>query len=251
MSFLLIKVGREELNDIIITDERVSAQHLEIFVDVEGNVYLTDLNSELGTFVNGQRISDAVELQSGDEVRISNAFALNWEQLIAQAKRNSFAIGSEVGNDLVLTEEDVDPRHVQIFKDFKGNIFVNDLKSINGTFINGHRIQGVALIQNDDRLKLGKQHYQWQELFVSGRFPMIDVEPIEAPKVTQPIFSPEIEEKTSEVKVEKTIVVEPEKDEKPKNKIEEPIKPVKNKWLKVALILVIDALLILWLTGIL
>lgn len=246
MSFLLIKVGRDQSNDILIDDERVSAQHLEIFVDVEGNVYLTDLNSLHGTFINDQRIEGAVELNENDEVKISNAFALNWKDLIIQAKKNSFSIGSAPENRIILNDTSVDAFHLQLFKDFKGNVFANDLKSVNGTFINGHRIQGVALLKSGDRLRLGKNTYDWDKIFITGIFSKQEEE--EKSAVAEPVKEQPISLKQEvEVKQEK----QPEKDNRPsiEKSSKKPLSK-KKKWFAVLLILIIDALLIAWLSSI-
>jgi|GEM_PF-6775151 len=242
MSFLLIKVGRDQSNDILIDDERVNAQHLEIFVDVEGNVYLTDLNSLHGTFVNDQQIEGAVELHENDVVKISNAFALNWKDLIRQAKKNSFSIGFDPGNRISLQDASVDAFHLQLFKDFKGNVFANDLKSVNGTFINGHRVQGVALLKSGDRLKLGKNTYDWQELFISGTFPKQEAEE-RKPVAEQPVKESKISQKPQEE-------IKQEKIQSPTEKATKQPLSKKKKWLAVLLILVIDALLIAWLSSI-
>ena len=62
MSFKVVKVGRAKDNDIVLVHASVSRYHCEFFYDAEGNVFLTDKNSENGTFVNGLRISDSVKL---------------------------------------------------------------------------------------------------------------------------------------------------------------------------------------------
>ncbi|HWB21046.1 MAG TPA: ATP-binding protein, partial [Phycisphaerales bacterium] len=51
-----------------ITDSTVSRRHAELTPD-HNHWYVRDLNSANGTFVNGQRITDRVLLQPGDQVR--------------------------------------------------------------------------------------------------------------------------------------------------------------------------------------
>ena len=64
MNFKTIRIGRASDNDIVLIHPSVSRNHLELFYDGEGNVFLTDLNSANGTFVNGQRIVGSVQLKS-------------------------------------------------------------------------------------------------------------------------------------------------------------------------------------------
>lgn len=57
-------VGRRSSNDLIIPDNAVSGMHCELTFD-DGKVYIEDLNSTNGTFIDGERISRA-ELKNGD-----------------------------------------------------------------------------------------------------------------------------------------------------------------------------------------
>ena len=63
----LIKIGRSKECDIVFENyTNISRLHAEIFQDDEGNIFLTDLNSSNGTFVNGKRInSQKLKLPSG------------------------------------------------------------------------------------------------------------------------------------------------------------------------------------------
>ncbi len=80
---LLLKVGKAMDNDIILNIPFISDYHLEIFKDVEGNVFMTDLNSLNGTFVNGNRLKSFVMLVEKDEVFLGSGFRFQWEQLIS------------------------------------------------------------------------------------------------------------------------------------------------------------------------
>ena len=53
---LLLKVGKALDNDVVLNIPFISEYHLEIFRDVQGNVFMTDLNSSNGTFVNGNKL---------------------------------------------------------------------------------------------------------------------------------------------------------------------------------------------------
>lgn len=80
MSHKLIKVGRDSSNDIVISDSSVSRFHLELFYDEEGNVFLTDLNSTNGTFVNGNRVKGSIKLQTYDIVKLGKSDPLKWNE---------------------------------------------------------------------------------------------------------------------------------------------------------------------------
>ncbi len=64
-------IGRKAGNDIVILDEAASRFHAELFLDAANDkLTLADLDSTNGTFVNQERISETVELDANDQVRI-------------------------------------------------------------------------------------------------------------------------------------------------------------------------------------
>lgn len=50
-----IIIGRDEDNDIVVDDERISPRHAEIVQNADGSLQVFDLKSAAGTFVNGER----------------------------------------------------------------------------------------------------------------------------------------------------------------------------------------------------
>jgi hypothetical protein len=77
----LIKVGSATDNDVVINHEAISPYHLELFQDHLGKVFVSDLNSESGTFVNGERLESFGLLQFTDKVTIANKFLFDWSKL--------------------------------------------------------------------------------------------------------------------------------------------------------------------------
>ncbi len=49
-----ITIGRDEDNDIVVDDERLSSHHAEIVQNADGSLQIFDLRSSAGTFVNGE-----------------------------------------------------------------------------------------------------------------------------------------------------------------------------------------------------
>ena len=58
----IITVGKSDSNDIVLKHHAVSRIHLEIFIDDEDKVFVTDKNSVNGTYINGNRITFLVVL---------------------------------------------------------------------------------------------------------------------------------------------------------------------------------------------
>ena len=75
-----LKIGRSDKNDIVVHNEDVSLFHLELFGDASGNIFITDLDSEAGTFVNGKRLKGYTLLGSGDYVQLGASYELKWAQ---------------------------------------------------------------------------------------------------------------------------------------------------------------------------
>lgn len=66
---LLTRIGRNQDNDIVLNNDRVSRYHAEIVCEGE-SLKVVDRQSRNGVWVNGQRIKEAAELKPGDKVRI-------------------------------------------------------------------------------------------------------------------------------------------------------------------------------------
>ena len=64
-----ISVGRQEGNVVRLTDQNVSRKHARLFRQ-DGEYFIEDLASYIGTVVNGVRISDRTALHDGDSVTI-------------------------------------------------------------------------------------------------------------------------------------------------------------------------------------
>lgn len=63
------ELGRDIEADVVLRDPEVSRRHAR-FESHEGVVYVTDLGSSNGTFLNGRRVSEAIEIRAGDEIDV-------------------------------------------------------------------------------------------------------------------------------------------------------------------------------------
>jgi hypothetical protein len=64
-------IGRALACEITIEDSYASSRHARLY-DRDGHVYIEDMNSTNGTYVNGTRVSAQQLLRSGDVVRIGD-----------------------------------------------------------------------------------------------------------------------------------------------------------------------------------
>ena len=78
-------------------------------------------------------------------------------------------IGKFSNNELVVDEEGIDPHHLELFCDEYGNVFITDLKSTNGTFVNDKSLDGFKLLVAGDKVRLGKTYFfDWENLILSS-----------------------------------------------------------------------------------
>lgn len=72
-------LGRQKANNLRFDDKSVSRRHAVIWVQGK-KVYLKDLESTLGTMVNGKRIEGIILLRDGDLIQIGRADTLIFKQ---------------------------------------------------------------------------------------------------------------------------------------------------------------------------
>ena len=116
-----IKIGKASTNDIIINDNSVSREHLEVFIDSYNNVFITDLDSTNGTFVNGIKIEKSVKLEVLDVLKVGNSL-VQWPR---------FLLENDNFNDIYETLTD---SPIKINDNLNSNIFLSKIKGINKYF---------------------------------------------------------------------------------------------------------------------
>ena len=78
-------------------------------------------------------------------------------------------IGTFSNNELVIDDAGIDPHHLELFCDEYGNVFITDLKSTNGTFVNDKALDGFKLLVAGDKVRLGKTYFfDWENLILSS-----------------------------------------------------------------------------------
>jgi predicted component of type VI protein secretion system len=75
-----ILLGRDLANDITIGDPEVSRRHARFFMR-DDNIFVEDLGSTNGTFLNGERISSPKQLRVGDVITLGENVVLVFEKL--------------------------------------------------------------------------------------------------------------------------------------------------------------------------
>ena len=178
-----VLAGRSDDADLTVTDDLVSYEHCRFTVKADG-LYLTDLGSSNGTYVNGTRhdsgfisFGDRISFGEGgpeavvtfaeSERKSAKSKSAESPQAVIRALRitvdngqsldfgpGRISIGRDDSCDITLDHGMVSRNHAEI--DFsKSGIRINDLGSTNGTFVNGSQTQS-AEIRESDTVVIGK-----------------------------------------------------------------------------------------------
>src|SRR5215469_2037882 len=68
--------------------------------------------------------------------------------------KNEINVGRVQGNDLMLPKGNVSKHHARLlFRD--GRFIVTDLKSTNGTYVNGRKISQATIVREGDKIYIG------------------------------------------------------------------------------------------------
>lgn len=161
-----ISLGQDKSNDVVINEPGVSDFHAEISID-ENRITLSDLLSENGTYVNGNRISRNKELFPWDRIKLASIemeisesekyrpgdWALKKESDLLNSQYIPLDVMTTVGRnedcDLVILDGLLSRKHA-VLTIINDHLLVEDLNSANGTYINNQRIEKSNAVPGDE-----------------------------------------------------------------------------------------------------
>jgi ABC-type multidrug transport system ATPase subunit len=156
----VIRIGRAPDNDVVLDYEMVSAHHARITVGLDGQASIEDLGSTNGTAVNRPECkSKRAPLSIRDTVYFGSLPVAANGLLLEGAKRGAESVPVGLGGktmvfgrdpdcDQVLNYPMISWRHAQLTSGREG-LVLEDLRSTNGTFVNGQRISRVEVGPGD------------------------------------------------------------------------------------------------------
>jgi len=97
-----VNFGRDLANDITISDPEISRRHARFFVR-DDNIFLEDLGSTNGTFLNGERISTPQQLRAGDVITFGEHIVVVFERVTYEME------STVVAHEVPVFEEDFTP----------------------------------------------------------------------------------------------------------------------------------------------
>jgi ABC-type multidrug transport system ATPase subunit/pSer/pThr/pTyr-binding forkhead associated (FHA) protein len=169
----IIRIGRAQECDVILDYGVVSREHARI-IESAGHYAIEDLHSTNGTALNQlhNRISTRVAIRPEDEVYFGS-FKIKASRLLSERgaivgeavcesvgfQGGSIMLGRDPQCDQPLSSPLISWHHAQITRSPQG-IFVEDLGSLNGTFVNGERIQGKVQVAPGQEISLASFRFQ-------------------------------------------------------------------------------------------
>jgi pSer/pThr/pTyr-binding forkhead associated (FHA) protein len=177
-------IGRDDSNAIRLTDRNISRKHAVLTRNGQGWA-VKDLASYNGTYVNGERVADALHVGHGDVVQLGDyrLELFDESRLVAQQPqtqqlpphhrpdrlvvvvgpqpgqelyldRDHFTVGRSEEADMSVNHSSVSRFHAELFAVGNGRFEIIDKGSANGIRINGQDVKR-GFIEAGDALELG------------------------------------------------------------------------------------------------
>jgi len=179
--------------DLSVNEHFISRKHCKITTSGSGQLFIEDLDSTNGTFVNSKQIpaGKSHQIKEGDTITFAKQF-FSVQILIFEYKETSqpitpssadktisngalgnpfnnksrVTIGRTADNDIVFAESFVSRKHA--FIEQEGSTYYITDTSRNGTYVNGRLISGKMLIKNTDEIKIGSRIFNLSTFLSSG-----------------------------------------------------------------------------------
>ena len=165
-------IGRDPQCDLHLDNRALSRRHAQI--EKRGAaIWVRDLNSQNGTYVNGNRIAEPLALNGGDVVEVGR-YHVRIEgvenaredtpvlTLTGPEGRHRFAmVGDEIiigrapSCDIAIGHKSISRRHLRIAIDGR-DFIAEDLGSQNGSRLNNKRINGPTPFRIGDKLQMSE-----------------------------------------------------------------------------------------------
>lgn len=229
-----LTIGRDKGNGLVIDDEGLSVFHAELRQE-DDRLFVWDSGSVNGTFLNGEKVAQKAEVKAGDvlrfhlvEILITDPSKGSAQPLPAMVKRDAekpalpqwqlkalsgatsgkmylidgtTVLGRDAGCDIVITGPHVSRRHAEI-SIRSGQLWVKDLGSSNGSFLNGKRTE-ESVLRHGDEVKFDAVTFKvvgpaqpvdsFDEADMTQFRPVIAPKPVAKPAAPAPAPKPQVQ----------------------------------------------------------
>ncbi len=180
-------IGRDPATDVHLDNRALSRRHAQI--EKRGAaIWVRDLGSQNGTYVNGDRIGEPRPLAGGDVIEVGRYRVLleGVEEARAdtpvltltgpEGKHRFAMVGDEIiigrapSCDIAIGHKSISRRHLRISVE-QSTFIAEDLGSQNGTRVHGKRINGPTAFRPGDQLQMSEFSIELGFLDQSGGAP--------------------------------------------------------------------------------
>ena len=187
-------IGRLADADVHIDHPEVSRRHAIVEVSPDGHTLLTDLGSVNGTYIGGRRITtvrltpgtaihlgpgtaspvltvrtaaseSAGSAESSEAVECAEPAGSGADRgpahVVPQTADGTVTIGRSEDNTLTIDDLQASRHHARATRDGDG-FWIEDLGSLNGTYVNGHPVT-AAYLGPRDLLTIGQRHFRVED----------------------------------------------------------------------------------------
>ena len=181
-----IVIGRDTSCDVSFPNfQNISSQHAQLMQDENNNLYIVDLGSTNGTFINSRKIEKGVQypFSQKDKVSFSSVnsvqLVFNPDSYVSKSNeknssepssekfdttdiidkfrnKSKITLGRSYENDVCLDNQTISKVHASIELKGSNNFILTDLGSLNGTYLNGKRISGPEKVTESDVIIIGR-----------------------------------------------------------------------------------------------
>jgi len=176
-----VRIGRHEDNDIILDNKFVSRRHMELEKRGQDYYIVPAPNVSNPLLLDGVPLMTTTRLNHGAKIRVGGyapgesvsldylSPAAEGQQIIKFAENKLMTIGRDPGNAIVLPAPSVSRFHAEVEK--VGQRYrVRDLRSSNGTFVNGKATTGETWVHPGDAIQIGPYRF----VVAEGEFSQTD-----------------------------------------------------------------------------
>ncbi len=165
-----VRIGRQEDNDIVLDNRFVSRHHTELEKRGQDYFIIPSQNASNPLLLDGQPVMEPTQLRNGAKVRVGGfspgemvtldylSPASEVQQVIKFTENKLMTIGRDSANAIVLPAPAVSRFHAEVEK--VGQRYrVKDLRSSNGTYVNGEPITGETWVHSGDSIQIGPYRF--------------------------------------------------------------------------------------------
>lgn len=165
-----VRIGRQDDNEVVLNNQFVSRHHADLEKRGQDYFLIPSTNVSNTLLLDGEPVMEAIRLHNGSKIRVGGyapgeittidflAPAGDGQQIIKFKDNRTMTIGRDATNAIVLSAPAISRFHAEVEK--VGQRYrVRDLRSSNGTFVNGKAVTGDTWVQPGDAIQIGPYRF--------------------------------------------------------------------------------------------